>query len=119
MRMTILVASADPERLHFALSLAAAQAALDRPARLFLSAPAVRLLRPPIQWSNDAALRQAGLPTLPELLDEVLAMGVECTACQSGLALAGFTADRLPDGVTVSGLVSILSEASPDEIIVV
>ena len=42
--LTILVAAADPERFHAALSLAAAQAALGGRARLHLQGEAVALL---------------------------------------------------------------------------
>lgn len=114
--LTIIVASADPARLHAALSLAAAQAALERPARIFLQADAVTLLREPITAPDDARYAAAGVPTLGQLLGEATALGVEVIACQSGLALAGMTAEDLPKGIETGGLVGVLSRSGDDQL---
>lgn len=115
--LTIIIAGADPERFHAALSIAAAQAALDRPAALFLQADAVRLLCRPIEAPGDAPYSEVGIPTLSELFAEAKALGVEITACQSGLALAGMTAADLPGGVETGGLVDLLSRRSGDQLL--
>ena len=115
--LTIVVAGADPARLHAALSLAAAQAALDRPARIFLQAEAVRLLKTPIEAPDDARYSEAGLPKLGDLLGEATALGVEIVACQSGLALAGMRADALPAGITTGGLVELLADHRDDQLL--
>ncbi len=115
--VTIVVASADPARLHAALSLAAAHAALDRPARLFLQAEAVRLLQPPLAAPGDKKYSEVGLPTLDQMLAEASAIGVEVIACQSGLALAGMSAEDLPEGVETGGLVELLARNRDDQLV--
>ena len=105
--LTIIVASADEERFRSALEVAAANAALDRTTRLFLQGPAASLLRPLLAESEAEAA--AGMPTLPQLLEEALALGALVTVCQSGLALAGIRADQLPEGVETGGLVGLLA----------
>jgi predicted peroxiredoxin len=114
--LMIVVAGADPARLHGALSLAAAWAALDRPAHLFLQADSVALLRPGAS-EGDERYREAGMPGLRELLEESLALGVTVTACQSGLALAGLSAEDLPGGVEMGGLVDSLSRHWDDQLV--
>jgi predicted peroxiredoxin len=111
----IVAAGADPARLHAALSLAAAWAALDRPARIFLQADAVGLLREGEAADKDH--EDAGMPTLCELVRECLALGVSIAACQSGLALAGMTAADLPDGVETSGLVGFLASQTDEQLL--
>jgi predicted peroxiredoxin len=112
--LNIVVAGEDPGRLHAALSVAAAWAALDRPARLFLQAEAVVLLRPSAN-EIESRRRDAGLPDLADLLEESLALGASVTACQSGLALAGLSAEDLPAGVDTGGLVDFLAKSRPDD----
>lgn len=111
--LIILVVGGDPERFRAALSLATSAAALDRPVRLFLQAEAVPLLRSPIAALSDQDHASAGLPTLGELLDAAMDMGVPVTACQSGLALAGLRAGQLPQGISFGGLIGVL-QAEPD-----
>ena len=115
--VTIVVASADPARFHAALSLAAAQAALGRPARIFLQAEAVRMLKQPIAAPGDASYSEAGMPTLGQLLGEAAALGVTVVACQSGLGLAGLKASDLPSGIETGGLVELLSKSGDDQLL--
>lgn len=116
-RLTIIVASADPTRFQAALSLAAAQAALGRPSRLFLHGEAVTLLRPPIESLNEDRYRAAGQPGLVELREEASALGVEFIACQSGLALCAISAETLGVDVIVGGLLSLLADAEDDQLV--
>ncbi len=108
--LRIILAVEDGERLRAALLLAMAQAALGGEAAIFLQLDAVALLRSPVAAPRDADHAAQGLPTLAMLLEEALAAGVALTACQSGLALAGMTADALPAGVIASGPVSFLQQ---------
>ena len=101
--LTILVATADPARFHAALSLAASQAALGGRARLHLQSEAVALLDP-------------GCSDLTALRDEAVALGVEFTACQTGLAERGGTA--LPPGVEADGLLGLLTSLGEDRMVV-
>jgi predicted peroxiredoxin len=115
--LTIIVSSADGERFHAALSVAAAHAALERPTRLFLQGEAVTLLRSPIAWNGDVRHSEAGLPTLSELLGEAMALGATVSICQSGLSLAGMSAEDLPPGIETGGLVGMLATAGDDQIV--
>jgi predicted peroxiredoxin len=112
--LNIVVAGEDEARLHAALSVAAAWAALDRPARIFLQSEAVALLRAPPREA-ERGRSEAGIPTLADLLEEAIALGASVTACQSGLALAGLSAADLPPGVDTGGLVDFLASSRPDD----
>lgn len=114
--MMIVAAGSDPARLHAALSLAAASAALDRPARIFLQAEAVALLRDESP-DGDERYRRSGVPSLKEMIAESLALGVSIIACQSGLALAGMSAEDLPAGVETGGLVGFLSSQADEQLL--
>jgi predicted peroxiredoxin len=109
--LTILVASADAERLHAGLTYAAAGAATGRNVHVHLHEGAVGLLRPPLAAPADAARAKAGLPTLRQILDEALEMGVAMTVCQSGLALAGLDLDQLDARIEAQGPVGMLAGA--------
>ena len=115
--MTIIAAGRDAVRFRAALEIAAAQVALGRPARLFLQGEAVAMLGRGPAAADDALYLAAGLPTLAQLLDEALALGVECIACQTGLTLAQLSAETLPAGVAVGGLVSMLADAGDDQLL--
>jgi len=108
--LRIILTTSDAERFRGALTIAAAAAALDDEAHLFLQLDAVALLSPPIAAPQDSAHAAAGLPPLAALLDEALALGVGLTACQSGLALHGIDAQALPLGVDVGGPVAFLQQ---------
>lgn len=112
--LTIVVTTADAERMRGALTLAAAQAALGGGATLFLQQDAVALLREPIGAPGDARHRDAGLPTLVRLMEDAMALGVAIVACQSGMDLAGLRGTDLPPGVSGGGPVSLL-QALPDD----
>jgi predicted peroxiredoxin len=114
--LTLIVATADPDRFHAALSLAAANAALGERSRIFLQGEAAGLLRD-ARSPADAERTRHGVPTVAQLLDEARALGTEIIACQSGLALCGLSADNLPEGVTTAGLVQILSTRGDDQLV--
>lgn len=107
----MIVAGADPARLHAALTLARCEIALGGTAGLFLQGVAVALLRPPIIAPQDDAWRAAGEPGLAALIEEALADGVAISLCQSGLAMAELTADALPAGLHVTGPLAFLAAA--------
>jgi len=114
--LTIVVAGTDPERFHAALSLAAANAALGQRSRLFLQGEATVLLRD-LTSHGDEHRRSVGVPTIGDLLDEAQALGVEILVCQTGLALAGVTAQDLPGQIITSGLVELLATRADDDIV--
>ena len=117
--LTIVVATADRGRFRSAIGLAAAQAAMGGRARLFLDAAAVVLLVPRAALLEDAAHAEAGLPTLAELQETALVLGVTIIACQSGLALAGLTAGSIDPRVEYSGLTGLLAALGEDRLAIV
>lgn len=108
--LTIIVAEAAPSRFRVALNLAAAQAALSGQARLFLDGRAVALLRVPLAAPDDDGYAAAGLPTIAELFEEALGLGVGIVACQSGLALTGTDAAALDPRIELGGVIGVLQQ---------
>lgn len=115
--LTIVVAEAAPERFRAALTLVAANAALGGRARLFCQGDAVALLRAPMRGEADARHAAAGLPTLAELFQEALGLGVEIVACQSGLHLAGIDAAALDGRIAFGGPVSVIQTLEDDRLL--
>lgn len=103
----MIVLTADAERFRGALTVAAAQAALGEPVAMLLLHDAVTLLGD-APAPADARHRAHGLPTVAELIADSLDLGVEIAACQSGLDLAGMSADLFDARVAVSGPVAFL-----------
>lgn len=115
--LTILVASADAERLHAALTYAAASAAMGGAVRLHLHEGAVGLLRAPLAAPADQARIEAGLPTLRQIFDEALDLAVAVSVCQSGLALAGIVLDELDERIEAQGPVAMLAALGDDQLL--
>lgn len=107
--LILIVATGDPERLHAALSLAAAAAASGRSTSLHLHELAVGLLARPLAAPSDVDRQAVGLPTLAQIFGEALELGVVISACQSGLALHDLSLDRLDARIDVRGPVSIVT----------
>lgn len=95
--LTILVATADPDRFRAALTLAAAHAALGGRTRVYFHETAVALLATP-----------------DPLIATAQESGATLTACQTGLAAAGLEATELPIGVETGGLISLLADLGDD-----
>jgi len=114
--LNIIVLSDDAERFRGALTIAIADNALGRSARIFLQLDAVRLLAPPpIKAAQDDAHNANGLPSLSVLLDEALECGVIIIACQSGLALAGLCASDIDPRIEAGGPISFLKSVESDD----
>lgn len=113
--LNIVILSDDAERFRGALTLAMADNALGRSARIFLQLAAVRLLAPPIEAAQDEVHSAHGLPSLLALLDEALDHGVIIIACQSGLALAGLSAHHLDPRIEAGGPISFLQSISAED----
>jgi predicted peroxiredoxin len=115
--LTIIVATGDAERLHAALTFAAASAAAGAPTRLHLHGNAVALLAPPIAMPDDARHTVHGLPTLAGLFDDAFDLGVAITACQSGLALNAMSAEGIDPRIVMSGPVATLITGADDRLL--
>ncbi len=99
-------------RAHFAFSLAASAAAMDRPVTLFASAAGVHALCR--DWSaltdaaHDAVLVGRGIAGLEALRDAALSLDVRLLACESALRGEAVAASGLLPGVQVAGLATFL-----------
>lgn len=116
--LTLLVATADAERLHAALTYAAAGAAAGMAVKLHLHEGAVALLAPLRAAPSDGDRLKAGIPTLAQIVDEALDLGVVVSLCQSGLALAGLDLDQLDPRFEAQGPVGLLAGLDDDRLIV-
>lgn len=116
--LTLLVATADAERLHAALTFAAAGAASGAAVKLHLHEGAVSLLAQPQAAPGDDVRAQAGLPTLTQLFDETMALGVAVSVCQSGLAMAGLDLRQLDARIEAQGPVGLLAGLGDDQLLV-
>ena len=94
--LTVVVATADPDRWRAALMLASAEAALGGRTRVYCHEAAVTLL------------------ARSELVDTALELGIVLIACQSGLAAHDLP---LPDFAEAGGLVSLLAELGDDRLV--
>jgi len=117
--LTVIVAGVDPRRFHAALSIAGASAAAGATTRVYLHGDAVLLLVPPLKSPDDDRHRTSGLPTLAQLLDDSLDLGVLLICCQSGLAMAGIDAQSLDSRMEVGGLVGLLSALGDDRLVTI
>jgi len=115
--LTIIVATGDAERLHAALTFAAASAAMGTETRVHLHEGAVALMRD-LRAPNDGARTAAGLPTLAQIRGEAQDIGVKISVCQSGLALAGLTLEDFDERVEAQGPIGVLTIAGDDRLIV-
>lgn len=116
--LTLIFAGPEPSRFHAALSVAAASAATGAKTRLYLHGDAVALIASSLVSPDDDRHRAAGLPTLAQMLGEALGLGVTLICCQTGLALAGITADALDPQMEVGGLVGLLATLGGDRLVV-
>jgi predicted peroxiredoxin len=115
--LALVIGSLAEDRLHAALSIAAAAAALGRRVEIFFHAGAVAALAPGAAFAGDAQLADAGVPTIADLLETAAALGVGITACQSGLALTGIDAGGLGATVRAGGLVDFLGRDGDAELL--
>ncbi|MEO1167318.1 MAG: DsrE family protein [Pseudomonadota bacterium] len=115
--LTIILTGHDPERMHAALSIAAAHAATGAKTRIFFEGRAVALLAEASPAPCDADRHRNGLPTLAEIRAESTHLGVALIACQGGMALAGLDIDQLGTGVEAGGLVGLMTNLGDDRLL--
>lgn len=115
--LAIILSEASHARLHAALTLACAAAALGRPVRLFFHGESVAALSIERHWQGDAVYRAVGLPSVAELVDNAIGLGVGVMACQTGLQLVGMAAVGLAEGIETGGMVAFLADARADELL--
>ncbi len=125
-KLSVVVFSGEFERVHYALSMAAAAAAVDRPTTLFFTMGAIHALagaRPdgapgwtalPGAAARDAKFGQSGVATFEELIAACAAFGVRMMVCEMGLRAVGLKADALRGDLAFEhgGVVTFLNDAS-------
>jgi len=137
-RLAVIVHSGDVERVHYALALASAAAALNVPATLFFTMGGIRALladkpgapgwhallpgesgRSPAE--REALLEERGAATFAELLAACIELGVVFMVCEMGLRAAGIAASDLRADVAIrqGGIVTLLREAEGGKIVFV
>jgi predicted peroxiredoxin len=95
--LSIIVSGPEPDRMRSAVGLAAACAATGVAARLFFDTAAVVALAGGMEEEVRA------------MLDTCLDLGAEVTVCQSGLAVAGLSAETLDPRFTFGGMVGFVA----------
>lgn len=133
-RLAIVVFSGDYDRVHYALAMASAAAAVSRPVTLFFTMGGLKALRRDsadgvpgwvgLSGAGDGAspaLRDAhhagvGIASFEELLSACVELGVTIMVCEMGLKAEDMSADDLRADVPVKpgGLVTFLAEAGED-----
>lgn len=118
-KLSLVVFSGEFDRVHYALAMAAAAAATNRPVTLFFTMGAARAL---VDWHTlpgagaDADLRAKGLAGFDELLEACVALGATIMVCEMGLKALGIDPASLRADlpVTPGGIVTFLADASKD-----
>ena len=133
-RLAIIVFSGDYDRVHYALAMASAAAAVSQPATLFFTMGALKALRRDSAdgvpgWVGlgaagdgaspalrDAHHAGAGIAAFEELLSACVELGVTFMVCEMGLKAEDMSAEDLRADVPVKpgGLVTFLAEAGED-----
>lgn len=118
--LCLVVLDGGYDRVHYALVLASAAAAIDRPVTLFFTGRALVALTPG-GWRRlerdpkvqDAYLADRNLATFETLLEACRDLGVRFVACELGLRAMDLSAEELaPDlAVEIAGAVTALAAA--------
>ncbi|MSO54019.1 MAG: hypothetical protein EXQ90_02635 [Rhodospirillales bacterium] len=129
-KLSVVVFSGDFEKVHYALAIASAAAAIGRSATLFFTMEgAVALLAPGsdgvASWRRmpakagtagraDDALQRQGVAHFEELLAACVELEVTFMVCEMGLRALGLEGAALrPDvPITAGGIVTFLNDAS-------
>jgi peroxiredoxin family protein len=117
--LSIIVRSGKYEDVHYALAMASAAVAVNKPAVLFFTMAGIRALMgppPPLDdWERDSLNRQRGVGDFETLLQACVELGVRFIVCEMGLRSLAFDRTKLRADVpfTVAGIVTLLEETRP------
>ncbi len=117
--LSVIVRSGDYESAHYALALAAAALAVNKPAVLFFTMGGLRALQGPpaplAGWERDAVNRERGVGDFETLLSACVELGARFIVCDMGLRSLGLDRAALRGDVpfTVAGIVTLLEETGP------
>jgi len=121
-KLSIVVFSGDFARVHYALVMAAAAIATNKPVTLFFTMGAAKALEKESGWrrlpgaDQDAEFAARNVGTFDELLEACVALGVTFMVCEMGLRALGMDAADLRADVPIAqgGVVTFLADASKD-----
>lgn len=118
-KLSIVVFSGGYDKVHYALAMASAAAAVDRPVTLFFTMEAIRAIaaRGAPDWTaEEQANKIKGIATMAELWEACGQLDVTVLVCTMGLRSVGLTsADlRAEAGAKEGGIVAFLNDASRD-----
>jgi peroxiredoxin family protein len=117
--LSIIVRSGKYEDVHYALAMAAAAIAVNKPAVLFFTMSGIHaLMGPPApleDWARDAENKQRGVGDFETLLQACVELGVRFIVCEMGLRSLAIDRTKLRADVpfTVAGIVTLLEETKP------
>ena len=117
--LSLIVRSGDYESVHYALALASAAVAVNKPAILFFTMGGIRALTGPppgvAGWGRDALNRERGVGDFETLLQACVELGARFIVCEMGLRSLGLVRAELRSDVpfTVAGIVTLLEETKP------
>jgi peroxiredoxin family protein len=117
--LSIIVRSDRYEDVHYALAMASAAVAVNKPAVLFFTMGGLRALTgpPPAleDWARDALNRERGVGDFETLLQACVELGVRFIVCEMGLRSLDIDRNSLRSDVpfTVAGIVTLLEETRP------
>ena len=117
--LSIIVRSGKYEDVHYALAMAAAAVAVNKPAVLFFTMAGIRALTgpPPAldDWARDALNKQRGVGDFETLLQASVELGVRFIVCEMGLRSLSIDPASLRSDVPfiVAGIVTLLEETKP------
>jgi peroxiredoxin family protein len=119
-KLSFVVFSGDYARVHYALVMASAAAAIDKAVTLFFTMDGARALLAKgapgaLDWSGEEAANAAmGIATVEEMLAACLELGVVFMACDMGLKACGIDREDLRDDIDVGhgGAAAFIRDAS-------
>ncbi|HZQ01544.1 MAG TPA: DsrE family protein [Reyranella sp.] len=117
--LSIIVRSGKYEDAHYALALASAALATNKPAVLFFTMGGIRgLMGPPPtldDWGRDAVNRARGVGDFETLLQACVELGAKFIVCEMGLRSLAIDRTELRRDVpfTIAGIVTLLEETKP------
>ena len=117
--VSVIVRAGDYESIHYALALASAALAVNKPAVLFFTMAGIRALTgPPPEvddWARDALNRERGVGDFETLLQACVELGARFIVCEMGLRSLAIDRAALRGDVpfTVAGIVTLLEETKP------
>ena len=117
--LSIIVRSGKYENVHYALAMAAAAIAVNKPAVLFFTMSGIHALTGPPPsldgWERDAINKARGVGDFETLLQACVELGVRFIVCEMGLRSLAIDRTSLRADVpfTVAGIVTLLEETKP------